>query len=72
MTPEIEESGGVAWSEKPYSPLPESPGARVKVTLEVGATHKIDEEMVRRLVAAAKPAHVIAEVEVVAMEAVAT
>ena len=66
VTPEIEESGGVAWSEKPGSPLPGSPGARVKVTLEPGATQKIDEEMVRRLVAAVKPAHVIAEVEVVA------
>ena len=34
--------------------------------LEASAVHKVDEEMVRRLVAAAKPAHVIAEVEVVA------
>jgi phage tail-like protein len=73
VMPEIEESGGIAWSEKPYRSLPESPEARVKVRLKVGATHKIDQEMVRRLVAAAKPAHVIAEVEVVAaMEAVAT
>lgn len=66
LTPEIEENGGVAWSETPGSPPPGSPGARVKVRLKIAATHKVDEEMVRRLVAAAKPAHVIAEVEVVA------
>lgn len=73
LKPEIEESGGVAWSETPGSPPPGRAGPRVKVRLEVSATHKIDEEMVRRLVAAAKPAHVIAEVEVVAeVEAVAT
>lgn len=72
VTPEIEENGGVAWSETPGSPLPGSPGARVKVTLEPGATQKIDEEMVRRLVAAVKPAHVIAEVEVVAEADVVT
>jgi phage tail-like protein len=66
LMPEVEESGGVAWSETPGSRPPGSPGARLTVRLEVDATHEVDEEMVRRLVAAAKPAHVIAEVEVVA------
>jgi phage tail-like protein len=66
LTPEVEENGGADWSETPGNPPPGSPGAWVKVRLEVGATHTVDEKLVRRLVAAAKPAHVVAEVEVVA------
>ena len=80
LKPEVEENGGVDWSEKPDRVLldaamyvtevarrsqpPGTPGARVKVRLEVGATDTVDEKLVRRLVDAAKPAHVIAEVEV--------
>ena len=43
---------------------PGSPGAWVKVVVKADATHAIDEKLVRRLVAAVKPAHVLAEVEV--------
>lgn len=66
VTPEIEENGGVEWSETPGSPPPGSPGAWVKVRVRVDAAHTVDQMLVRRAVAAAKPAHVIAEVEVVA------
>jgi phage tail-like protein len=66
VTPDIEENGGVDWSETPGNPLPGSPGAWVKVRIRDDATHAVDEQVVRRLVAVAKPAHVVAEVEVVA------
>jgi phage tail-like protein len=66
LTPEIEENGGVNWSVTPGSPLPGSAGAWVTVRVTVDATHPVDEQVVRRLVAAVKPAHVIAKVEVVA------
>lgn len=64
LRPEVEENGGIDWSETPGSPPPGSSGAWVKVRLEVGETQTVDEKLVRRLVAAAKPAHVSAQVEV--------
>jgi phage tail-like protein len=64
VTPEIEENGGIDWSERPGSTPPGSPGAWVKLVVKADATHAIDEKLVRRLVAAVKPAHVLAEVEV--------
>jgi phage tail-like protein len=65
IAPEIEESGGVSWSTTADSPLPGEPVPRVTVRLRAGPDEEIDERRLRALVAAARPAHVLAEVEVV-------
>jgi phage tail-like protein len=65
VKPEIIESGGVAWSTKAGMALPGSPRPHVVVRLEVEDQDAVDVGRVRALVAAAKPAHVVADVEVV-------
>lgn len=64
VEPEIVESGGVAWSTKPGTPLPGSPRPHVVVRLEVPDPESVDEGALRSVVAEGKPAHVTAEVEV--------
>jgi len=66
VEPQIIESGGVAWSTTPGTPLPGRPWPHVVVRLAVDDPDAVDVGRVRALVAAAKPAHVRAEVEVAA------
>ncbi len=63
---DISDSGGVAWSSSPMGPLPgqDSPRLAVRVTLPE-VTDRIT-GAVDSIVAAAKPAHVLHRVEVVA------
>jgi phage tail-like protein len=63
VEPEIIESGGVAWSTKPRTPLPGSPRPHVLVRLKVSHAETIDASRLAALVEGAKPAHVTAEVE---------
>jgi phage tail-like protein len=65
VTPDIEESGGAAWASSPEGELPGSPDARVKVTVRVPDPSAVDVGRLDRIVARAKPAHVVHEVEVV-------
>jgi phage tail-like protein len=61
--PEIVDSGGVAWSTDPNGPLPGIPDPRITVRLRM-APDRVDLERLEAVIAAAKPAHVIAEIEV--------
>ena len=60
--PDVEDSGGVSWSPVPGGTLPGSD--RNALTVRVRVDER-DARRVRRLVAAATPAHVVHEVEVV-------
>lgn len=62
--PEVVDTGGVAWSTGPEGPLPGSGDPRVVVRLAAEDAAAIDRSRLERLVALAKPAHVIAEIEV--------
>jgi phage tail-like protein len=66
VEPEIVDSGGVAWSQQPQSMLPGSPDAHVTVHLRVEDPESLDRTRLDAVVAAAKPAHVTASVEVTA------
>lgn len=66
VTPEITESGATSWAPSPGSDLPGTAEAHVKVTLRVPDPAAVDVARIARIVAAAKPAHVVHEVEVVA------
>jgi len=63
VEPEIEDNGGVAWSTEPDGALPGSPEPKLVVRLRVGRSAAIDRVRLEALVAAAKPAHVAAEIE---------
>jgi phage tail-like protein len=65
VEPEVIDSGGVRWSTSPNTPLPGDPEPRVTVRLRVDDPSSVDVGRLEALVAAAKPAHVSAEVEVV-------
>jgi phage tail-like protein len=54
--PEVTDTGGVAFSTGPYGPLPGT--AAATLTVRVTADPGIDRDIVERIVAAAKPAHV--------------
>jgi phage tail-like protein len=64
VEPEIEESGGVAWSPRPGAPYPGERGSRLLVRV-VTDDPKLDPASIDRIVADAKPAHVPHRVEVV-------
>lgn len=72
VTPEIEESGAVAWSVEPGGDLPGSAEPRVTVRVRVedlpaaGPDREDRLERIRRTVVQALPAHVISTVEVTA------
>lgn len=66
VTPEIEESGGTAWSASPDGDLPGTAEARVRITVRVPDPAAVDVQRLDRIVARAKPAHVVHEVEVLA------
>jgi len=61
--PEIVDSGGVAWSTEPQSALPGSPDAHVVVRLRLEDPTTVERTRLEALVAAAKPAHVVADLE---------
>ncbi len=62
--PEIEESGGVAWSTEAGTALPGSDTPRLVVRMGRRAAGSVGEAEVRRIVAESRPAHVPFEVEV--------
>lgn len=62
---EVTDSGDVAWSVTPGSDPPGSARPSMKVQVRVDHPDRVDRGRLERLVAAAKPAHVDHEVEVV-------
>jgi len=64
--PDIVENGATAWSTVAESPMPGKPDPRLVIKLAVSDPSTIDRGRLEALVAAAKPAHLIAEVEVIA------
>lgn len=66
VEPEIIQNGGVAWSGTPGGEIPGSPEPYLKVRLAVPDPAAVDVRRLDAIVAAAKPAHVVHEVEVVA------
>ena len=63
---EIVDNGGVGWSLEPQRTLPGSPEPYVTVHLRVDDAAAVDRARLDALLAAAKPAHVPATIEVVA------
>ncbi len=63
---EVTDSGGAYWSPVPNSDLPGTAGYRLKIRVVPPEGATIDLERLDRVVAAAKPAHVIHEIEVTA------
>ncbi|MFI0409259.1 phage tail protein [Actinomadura sp. 3N508] len=57
-TPEIVESGGAAWSERPLGAFPGEPEPRLEVFLRVANPSRVDERRLDALVAAVRPAHI--------------
>lgn len=58
VAPEIIESGGAAWSERPLGVFPGEPNPRLEVFLKVRDPSAVDKRRLDALVAAARPAHV--------------
>ncbi len=65
IEPEVEETGGVAWSPTPNAPVPGTAGHQVTVRLRTSRGTSVERERIEAIVAAAKPAHVTHRVEVV-------
>lgn len=63
--PEIEESGGVAWSPVPGAAIPGRAEPQLTVRLRVPSSGQVNHARLDALVAAAKPAHVPHRVEIV-------
>jgi|SRR5579859_35509 len=61
---DVAETGGVAVSQVPGAPLPGQPEPRMTVRVTVADPSTVDVQALDRLVASAKPAHVIHRVEV--------
>ncbi len=64
VEPEVEETGGVAWSPTPNAPVPGTGAHRVTVRLRTSKGTSVKRERIEAIVAAAKPAHVTHQVEV--------
>lgn len=62
--PEIVDGGGVAWSTEPDNPLPGTADPRVEIRIDAAQAEAIDRARLERLVAAAKPAHLVTEITV--------
>ncbi|QXJ21397.1 phage tail protein [Actinomadura graeca] len=58
VTPEIVESGGASWSERPLGAIPGEAEPRLEVVLRVPDPAAVDARRLEALVAAARPAHV--------------
>ncbi|MCW2977287.1 MAG: phage tail protein [Actinomycetia bacterium] len=65
VRPEVIESGGTSWSTTADGPLPGSPEPRLTVRVRLHGEDGPDVDQLRALVEAIKPAHLIAEVEVI-------
>jgi phage tail-like protein len=65
VTPEIEDSGGCAWSQTADSPMPGSPHPHLTVRIRVDEQAHIRRNTIHRIVAASRPAHVPFELELV-------
>ena len=63
--PEIEESGGAAWSATPGAKMPGSAKPKLVVRIRVGEGSTVDPKRVDTIVRSAKPAHLPHTVEVV-------
>jgi len=65
VEPEIEESGGAAWSAVPGGPLPGTAVPGLLVRLRVADPASVDRRAVTALVSAGCPAHLVPHVEIV-------
>jgi phage tail-like protein len=65
VTPEIDESGGSAWSARPLGPYPGRVDPGLRVTLRVPDPAQVNRVRLEAVVAAATPAHLPFTVEVV-------
>ena len=65
VVPEITDSGGISTSEAPGGKMPGEQEPKVKVTLSVTDPSSINVARLEALVASAKPAHVLHEIELV-------
>jgi phage tail-like protein len=61
---EVVDSGGIAWSTSPETTLPGANEARATVRVRVDDPDSLDRARVEAILAVAKPAHVVAELEV--------
>jgi phage tail-like protein len=68
VDPEIDESGGSAWSARPLGPFPGDHRPHLHVTLRLPDPSPADEHRLDTLVAAARPAHMPYTVKVTAAE----
>ena len=66
IVPEIEDSGGAAWSPAPEGDLPGDDSSTLTVRLRVPSDVALDTARLERLVTAAKPAHMVLQFEVLA------
>jgi phage tail-like protein len=63
-TPEIDESGGCAWSQTADTPLPGSAEPQLVVRLNLPSAGWVEATVVERIVRSARPAHIPQQVEV--------
>jgi phage tail-like protein len=66
IEPEIEETGGAAWSPVPNGPIPGDAVPSLKVRVRVADPASVNVQRLDAVVRTAKPAHVPHEIEVVA------
>jgi phage tail-like protein len=66
IEPEIEETGGAAWSPFPNGPIPGDAVPSLKVRVRVADPASVNVQRLDAVVRTAKPAHVPHEIEVVA------
>jgi phage tail-like protein len=64
-TPEVEDSGGCEWSPEPGADPPGTTEHRVTVRVRIKDGEHVDQARLDAIVRAAKPAHVVHEIEVV-------
>ncbi len=62
--PEVIDSGGCQWSKTPGAPLPGTAEHRITVRVRVADPSSVSRRRLEAIVAAAKPAHVVHEIEV--------
>lgn len=65
VTPEIEDSGGSAWSQTADSPMPGSPRPHLTIRIRVEQPAGVRRGTINRIVAASRPAHVPFDLELV-------
>jgi phage tail-like protein len=65
VEPEIVDTGGVEWSATPYGRIPGEPEPRFTIRLRVPDRSAVDVDRLDAIVRAAKPAHVLHQIELV-------